>query len=101
MPAVTTRWASARRAPSRRATFVAAARDAAARGSAETGAQALHFALAGAALSDDRDMLVEPHSETHRIDDTAPVVLGQRYVGDRELARQRHHLLRLGEQELG
>src|SRR5205814_5887565 len=59
------------------------------------------LALAAAALTDARDMLVELDREADRIDDAAAVILGERQIGDRQFAGQRQDLFRLGEQQAG
>ena len=46
-------------------------------------------------------MLVELDREADRVDDAAAIVLGERQIGDRQLAGQRHDPLRLLEQQPG
>ena len=77
----------------------AADRDAAARRPDQAREQQGELVLAAAALADDRDMLVERRRKADAVEDAAAVVLGQRQIGDDQLAGQRRDALGLLEQQ--
>jgi hypothetical protein len=66
----------------------------------EPGQQLRQFALAAAALADDRDMFVKPQVERDGVDDAAAIILGQRQIADQDLALQPWNGFRLVEQQL-